>query len=69
MVDYFLCYIARLTNESAEEVVRHTKSIFARHGIPEIVMSDNGLQFTSSTYKDFANKYEFIYHTSSPYHL
>ena len=25
-------------------VILHLKSIFARHGIPEIVMSDNGLQ-------------------------
>ena len=70
IVDYFSRYIeiARLANESAGEVVRHTKSIFARHGIPEIVVSDNGPQFTSSTFKDFANKYEFIHRTSSPYH-
>ena len=70
IVDYFSRYIeiARLANESVGEVVRHTKSIFARHGIPEIVVSDNGPQFTSSTFKDFANKYKFIHHTSSPYH-
>ena len=67
IVYYFSHYIeiARLANESAGEVVRHTKSIFAWHGIPEIVVSDNGPQLT---FKDFANKYEFIHHTSSPYH-
>lgn len=70
IVDYFSRYIeiARLTNESAGEIVRHTKSIFARHGIPEVVISDNGPQFTSALFKDFASKYEFVHLTSSPYH-
>ena len=35
--------IARLSRCTAEEVIMHTKSIFARHGIPEVVISDNGL--------------------------
>ena len=37
VVDYFSRYIeiAKLNNESAAEVIRHTKSIFARHGISQ----------------------------------
>ncbi|CAB3987034.1 retrotransposon-like family member retr-1, partial [Paramuricea clavata] len=31
-------------------VIQHSKSIFARHGTPEVVISDNGPQ----DYKDFA---------------
>ena len=44
IVDYYSCYIqtSRLSNESSAEVIRHIKSIFVRHGIPQTVMSDNG---------------------------
>jgi hypothetical protein len=48
--------------------VNHTKSIFARHGIPEVVVSDNGPQYTSDLYAEFARNYQFQHLTSSPYH-
>ena len=69
IVDYHSRYIeiTLLSGESAEEVVNKTKSIFARHGIPETVMSDNGPQFTSAAYESFSKKYEFDHNTSSPY--
>ena len=70
VVDYYSRYveIARLTRTTAEEVVKHTKSIFARHGIPETVISDNGPQYTSETYSNFAKTYHFRHITSSPYY-
>ncbi|UYV67206.1 K02A2.6-like [Cordylochernes scorpioides] len=44
VVDYFSRFIevVRLTKLSSEAVVDHCKAIFARHGIPDIVISDNG---------------------------
>ena len=70
VVDYFSRYIeiAKLNNESAAEVICHTKSIFARHGIPQCVISDNGPQFVSCQFKEFAKEYDFVHNTSSPYH-
>ena len=70
IVNYYSRYveIARLSNATAEEVVNHTKSIFARHGIPEVVISDNGPQYTSETYAEFAKRYQFQHVTSSPYY-
>ena len=45
---------------TAECVISHTSSIFAPcHGIPEIVISDNGPQFPSTQYAQFAEKYGF----------
>ena len=46
----------------------HTKSIFVRRGIPKIVVSDNGPQFSSKQYQVFAKHWEFQHITSSPKH-
>ena len=37
IIDYYSRYIetAKLSSESSSEVIRHTKSILARHGIPK----------------------------------
>ena len=43
--------------------------LFARHGIPEIVVSDNGPQFSAALYSNFAQSYGFDHITSSPYFL
>ena len=69
-VDYYSRYIevAHLSQATANEVVNHTKSIFARHGIPETVISDNGPQYTSEHYSEFAKSYQFQHITSSPYY-
>ena len=48
------------------------KSIFARHGIPEVVRSDNGTQFSQrvidSKHRELPNKCKFSILTSSPKH-
>jgi transposase InsO family protein len=36
------------------------------HGVPSKVISDNGPQFFSSDFADFAKTYEFVHVTSSP---
>ena len=70
IVDYYSRYIevARLNRTTAEEVILHTKSIFARHGIPEVVVSDNGPQYSSEAYANFARKFQFEHITSSPHY-
>ena len=69
MVDYYSRYIeiARLSRTTTAEVVSHLKSIFARHGIPVIFISDNGPQYASREFEEFAKEYEFRHVTSSPY--
>ena len=68
VVDYYSRYIeiSKLNGTTADDVINHTKSIFARHGIPELVYSDNGPQFHSEAYKLFASEYQFTHVTSSP---
>lgn len=48
------------------EVIRKPRSQFARHGIPDTCMSDNGPQFASEEFAEFARLWEFDHITSSP---
>lgn len=61
--------MAKLTSTTAASVVSHLKSIFAHHGIPEVVVSDNGPQYSSKAFEDFSKEYEFEHITSSPKYL
>jgi len=56
VIDYFSRYIeiAKLQGTGSKAIVNHLKSIFAQHGIPEILVSDNDLQYTSAILKEFA---------------
>uniref|UniRef100_A0A8C7WX74 Integrase catalytic domain-containing protein n=1 Tax=Oryzias sinensis TaxID=183150 RepID=A0A8C7WX74_9TELE len=68
VVDYFSRYIevAKLNVTSAATVIAAMKETFSRHGIPETVVSDNGPQYASEKFKDFAMEYGFVHITSSP---
>ena len=67
-VDYLSKYpeIARLTSTTSLAVINVLKSLFARHGIPECVRSDNGPQYSSREFSRFAESYGFQHLTSSP---
>ena len=71
VVDYFsrnfeLAHVQ--SSASSETVIAHCKSIFARHGIPEVVQSDNGPQFASHKFARFATDYGFTQETNSPHY-
>ena len=44
------------------------KKNFARYGIPDVVVTDNGPQFRSQQYESFTTEWKFDHPTSSPYH-
>ena len=68
VIDYFSRYVelAKLSRTTSPDVIVHLKSMFARHGIPELLLSDNGPQFSSSVFAKFAEGYSFTHITSSP---
>ena len=70
VVDYFSRFIEvqKLSNTTASGVITALKAIFARHGIPSIMISDNGPQYNCKEMREFAGKYNFCHITSSPYH-
>lgn len=48
--------IAKLSDTTSSSVIVALKSMFARPGIPDVVISDNGPQYASAGFKDFAEK-------------
>jgi len=42
------------------------KRQFAKYGIPDEIISDNGPQYSSLAFKEFSNNYGFVHTTSSP---
>jgi len=55
-----------LPNTESGTVIMALKAHFARHGIPVSVVSDNGPQYTSASFKDFTKQWGFDHQTSSP---
>ena len=70
IVDYYSRYfeVSQLEDTTSRTVITHTKSIFARHGIPRFLRSDNGPQFSSAEFKSFGSEWGFTHETTSPYH-
>ncbi|XP_055388168.1 uncharacterized protein K02A2.6-like [Condylostylus longicornis] len=71
VVDYYSTYIeiALLnTGFTAKRIIHHLKSIFARHGIPKVMISDNGPPFNSKEFKEFSISWDIDHNTSSPYY-
>ena len=44
------------------------KKIFAPQGVPEVVISGNGPQYSSKEVKEFLKSWNFHRYTSSPHH-
>lgn len=71
VIDYYSRFIeiAKLTHDATSAtVINHMKSIFARFGIPQLVVSDNGPQYSAHEFSMFAQSYGFTHVTSSPLH-
>lgn len=66
-VDYLSNFfeVDRLHTKRVCDIVYSLKHQFARHGIPNVVFSDNS-PFASREFQAFAAKYEFKHETSSP---
>lgn len=69
-VDYFSNFIEvdLLTKTTSTQVISILKKHFARYGIPQVIISDGGPQFTSQEFKEFVKEWGISHKTSSPMH-
>ena len=65
VADYFSRFVEvlKLTSTTSTAIVKCFKAV---HGIPTVLMTDNGPQFDSIEMKSFAESYKFTHRTSSP---
>ena len=67
IVDAYSSYpeVIHLSSQSSNAVIKEMKATLARHGIPDIVHSDNGPCYSSQEFADFKNKWGFKHITNS----
>ena len=67
-VDYYSRYfeLDELHSTTSNAIIKKLCHHFARHGIVETLISDNGPQYSSEEFRQFATKWDFKHVTSSP---
>ena len=56
------------SRQTAESTIRHLQTLFSTHGLPEIIVSDNGPAFRSEEFKDYLSSNGIRHIQSAPYH-
>ena len=68
--DYYSNFfeVARLNTVTTRSVVREFLPMFARFGLPDVLVTDNGPQFASAEFAVFVRKKGITHLTSSPHY-
>ena len=69
-VDYYSDFfeVDLLSKKTSAAITSKLKKLFATHGIPLVLITDNGPPFDSDDFASFARLYEFTHNTSSPHY-
>ena len=69
LVDYYSKFIEveQLKDQRSRTTIDALKAQFSRHGIPSILRTDGGPQYSSEEFKDFCKSYGILHKTSSPH--
>ena len=70
IVEYFSLWpeVYLLAEANSKSLIEACKDAFARHGIPEQFISDNGPQYSSLAFRQFTEDWQFDHKTSSPHY-
>ncbi len=57
-----------MSSITSGKTIEKLRQVFSTHGLPRKIVTDNGLSFTSSEFRDFLKGNGIIHVTSAPYH-
>ena len=60
--------VVPVQNITSQTTISALRAIFATHGLPELLVSDNGASFTSTEFQEFMKRNGIRHVTSAPYH-
>ena len=60
--------VAVVSSATSRNTIDKLREMFARHGIPETMVTDNGTPFTSSEFQTFVDRNGIRHCRSAPYH-
>ena len=60
--------VLKMNSTTAEKTIEHLRTLFAHHGVPEQLVSDNGPQFTSEEFSYFLQSNGVQHLHTTPYH-
>nr|XP_039248881.1 uncharacterized protein K02A2.6-like [Styela clava] len=60
--------VIKMSSTNANSTIRVIRSLFARYGLPEYLVSDNGPQFSSHEFANFLKANGIKHKKSAPYH-
>lgn len=69
-MDYYSDFVevSPLRETASAAIIKFMRVQFSRHGIPDVLVTDNGPQFASRVFAEFEKQWAFLRVTSSPYH-
>ena len=60
--------VVPVSSVNSATTIRELRKLFANHGIPEIIVSDNGTAFTSAEFSEFTERNGIRHIRTAPYH-
>jgi len=60
--------VLRMSSRTPEATVNALRTVFATHGFPEELVTDNGAQFIAQEFKDFLRSNKIKHVLIAPYH-
>ena len=67
LVDYYSRFpvLCKLGSTTSKVLVQEMKAVFAELGVPNVIVSDGGPQYTSTEFKDFMKQWQIEHRVSS----
>ena len=68
IVDYYSRFpvLHKLGSTTSRVLVQEIKAVFAKLGVPNVIVSDGGPKYTSAEFKDFTKQWQTEHRVSSP---